>query len=254
MIRKGWLQTWVKWLYRLSLPYHHTVIFENQDDKKWFDAAGLTRPAQSKSVKGCGVNVVDFSLPDNHTVGNKITFSFIGRLIYDKGVKEFIEAAKIVKGKYDGLQFWLVGDVDEGNPSSVRIEELMYWIRDPDIHYHGATDQVKLYYAQSDCIVLPSYPAEGLPKVLMEAMAMKRPVITTRTPGCREAVDEGINGFLVPHGDAEALALAMEKFILLDETARREMGVAAREKTLREFDEHIIVDQLYHYIFPASGN
>ena len=250
MINKGWLNALVKWLYRIALPSHHTVIFENQDDKKFFDAKGLTRPEQSKSVKGCGVNVEDFKPNGVTRQEGRKTFSFIGRLIYDKGVKEFIEAALIVKRKHAGLQFWLVGDVDEGNPSSVRNEELMYWIRDPDIHYHGATDQVKLYYAQSDCIVLPSYPAEGLPKVLMEAMAMERPVITTDTPGCREAVDDGINGFLVPHRNTDALASAMERFILLTDQERQAMGKKAREKTLGEFDERIIVDQLYRYIMP----
>lgn len=254
MIRKGWLNAWVKWLYRIALPSHHAVIFENQDDKQFFDTNGLTRPDQSKSVKGCGVDVEDFKPNEPIKEPGIITFSFIGRLIYDKGVKEFIEAANKVKKKYPGLQFWLVGDVDEGNPSSVRNEELMYWIRDPDIHYHGATDQVKLYYAQSDCIVLPSYPAEGLPKVLMEAMAMERPVITTNTPGCREAVDDSINGFLVPHQDADALASAMERFIRLSDEERKSMGKKAREKTLREFDERIIVNHLYHYIIPNHNS
>ncbi len=248
MIHKGWLNTLVRQMYRIALPWHRKVIFENQDDKKYFDQLGLTHAGQSVSIKGCGLDM-EYFIPNGVDLDPEtITFSFIGRLIYDKGVKEFIEAAQIIKKKYKKLQFWLVGDVDEGNPSSVSNEDLMYWIRDPDIHYHGATDNVKLYFRQSDCIVLPSYRGEGLPKVIMEAMAMERPVITTDTPGCREAVEDGVNGYLVPLQNSNALAQAMEKFILLDPTSRTAMGKKGRIKAMNEFDERIIVEQLYQYL------
>src|SRR5690606_94927 len=127
---------------------------------------------------------------------------------------------------------------DRENPSAVRNEDLVRWVRHPRIHYHGATDQIRTILSQSDCVVLPSY-REGMPRVIMEAMAMERPVITTDTAGCRETVDAGINGFLVPVRDGAALAAAMERFLGLDQAAREAMGKAGREKTLREFDDRL---------------
>jgi glycosyltransferase involved in cell wall biosynthesis len=195
--------------------------------------------------------MANFSPNGDERDPGKTTFSFIGRLIYDKGVREFIEAAQQVKQHHKDVQFWLVGDIDEGNPSSVRNEDLMYWIRDPDIHYHGATDNVKAYFRRTDCLVLPSYSGEGLPKVIMEAMAMERPVITTSTPGCREAVEHGYNGYLVAPHNASAVATAMEAFIALSKDNRIAMGQHGRDKASREFDEHIIVEQLFRFIQSA---
>ncbi len=248
MIHKGWLNTLVKFLYRKTLPWHKKVVFENQDDKVFFDSIGLTKSSQSVSIKGCGVDMEFFKPSGEEKNGHATTFSFIGRLIYDKGVREFIEAAQQIRKKYNDVQFWLVGDIDEGNPSSVSNEDLMYWIRDPNIHYHGATDNVKAFFEQSDCIVLPSYRGEGLPKVIMEAMAMERPVITTDTPGCREAVENDVTGYLVSMQSVESIIQAMEKFIHLEHSARMEMGKQGRRKALKEFDEKIIVDQLYSYL------
>jgi len=248
MIHKGWLNSLVKFLYRVTLPWHKKVIFENEDDKAFFDEKGLTHSAQSASIKGCGVDMNFFKPAGEWRNGHGTTFSFVGRLIYDKGVREFIEAAQHIRKNYANVQFWLVGDIDEGNPSSVSNEDLMYWIRDPFIHYHGATDHVKTFFENSDCIVLPSYRGEGLPKVIMEAMAMERPVITTDTPGCREAVVHGVTGYLVNVKNTDAIIKAMEDFIRLDHDARIAMGKQGRIKALREFDEKIIVEQLYGYL------
>jgi glycosyltransferase involved in cell wall biosynthesis len=135
-----------------------------------------------------------------------------------------------------------VGDIDRENPSAVRNDDLVRWVKHPRIHYHGATDDIRTVLGQSDCIVLPSY-REGMPRVIMEAMAMERPVITTDTAGCRETVDDGVNGYLVGVKDAKALADAMERFLRLDATARAAMGIAGREKALREFDDRLIAGQ-----------
>jgi glycosyltransferase involved in cell wall biosynthesis len=254
MIHKGWLHTLVKSLYRITLPWHKKVIFENEDDKSLFDRDGLTNPNQSVSIKGCGVDMGYFKPLGEWRNGQGTTFTFVGRLIYDKGVREFIKAAQLIRKQHANVQFWLVGDIDEGNPSSVSNEDLMYWIRDPYIHYHGATDHVKSFYENSDCIVLPSYRGEGLPKVIMEAMAMERPVITTDTPGCREAVVNGITGYLVSVQSVESIVKAMEDFIRLDHKARIDMGKQGRLKALKEFDEKIIVDQLYSYLDGSEDN
>lgn len=244
LIHEGWLNVITRFLYNMALPLHRKVVFENTDDKAMFEKAGLVSPSKSLSIKGCGVNTTWYSPNGDGRTKGMITFTFIGRLLYDKGVREFIEAAQIVKRQNENVQFWLIGEIDKENPSSVRNEDLVRWIRDPSIYYHGATDNIKKYIEKSDCIVLPSY-REGMPRVIMEAMAMERPVITTNTAGCRETVDENVNGYLVPVGDATALAGAMNRFMVLDETTRISMGKAGRTKVLGEFDDHIIADQLY---------
>ena len=243
LIHEGWINVITKFLYKLSLRHHRKVIFENKDDKKLFEDEGLVPRAKSMSIKGCGVDTIAFSPNGDGRSDGIITFTFIGRLLYDKGVKEFIEAAQLIQ-ENDHIRFWLVGEIDKENPSSVRNDDLMKWIRDPKIHYHGATDNIRKFIEQSDCIILPSY-REGMPRVIMEAMAMERPVITTDTAGCRETVDENINGYLVPVRDGVALAGAMNKFIELDTPSRMKMGKAGRIKVLKEFDDRIIADHLY---------
>ncbi len=247
LIHEGWLNVVTRFLYHIALPLHHKVVFENIDDKAMFEKAGLVSVSKSLAIKGCGVNTSWYSPNGDGRTKGMITFTFIGRLLYDKGVREFIEAAQIVKKKNENVQFWLIGEIDKENPSSVRNEDLVRWIRDPSIYYHGATDNIKTYIEKSDCIVLPSY-REGMPRVIMEAMAMERPVITTDTAGCRETVDENVNGYLVPVGDATALAGAMNRFMILDEQTRVTMGKAGRRKVLNEFDDHIIADQLYNIL------
>jgi len=247
LMHEGWINVITRFLYKWSLHYHRKVIFENNDDKLLFQKAGLISGAKSVSIKGCGVDSSFFSPNGDGRTNGMITFTFIGRLLYDKGVKEFIEAAQILKKQNHKIQFWLIGEIDRENPSAVRNDDLVKWVRDPSIHYHGATDNIRKFIEKSDCIVLPSY-REGMPRVIMEAMSMERPVITTDTAGCRETVDEKINGYLVPVKDSAALAEAMNEFLLLDTAARDRMGKAGRVKVLSEFDDRIIAEQLYDII------
>lgn len=247
LIHEGFINAVTKNLYRIALPSHKKVIFENKDDKSLFEKLGLVSPRKSLSIKGCGVNSQTYSPNGDGRSDKVVTFTFIGRLLYDKGVGEFIQAAQLVKLSDKNTQFWLIGDMDKENPSSVRHEDLMRWIRDPDIHYHGATENIKKYIEQSDCIVLPSY-REGMPRVIMEAMAMERAVITTDTAGCRETVDQDVNGYLVPVKDPKSLADAMIRFAQLDTEARIQMGKAGRVKVLREFDDNIIADEFHSAI------
>jgi glycosyltransferase involved in cell wall biosynthesis len=244
LIHEGWINLVTRMLYGFSLPLHRKVIFENTDDKNLFEKEGLVKTSKTMAIKGCGVDTTFFSPNGDTRNHEEITFTFIGRLLYDKGVKEFINAAKIVRREKPAVQFWIIGEIDKENPSAVSNEDLMKWIRDPSIHYHGATENIRKYIERSDCIVLPSY-REGMPKVIMESMAMERAVITTDTAGCRETVDESINGFLVPVRDSNALANAMLKFISLNKEEQSEMGKAGRAKVLNEFDDRIIANNLY---------
>ncbi len=244
LMHEGWINVVTRLLYKVTLPSHKKVVFENQDDKIMFEQQHLVSIKKSLSIKGCGVDTNFFSPNGSVQKSELTTFTFIGRLLYDKGVREFIEAAQIVKKQHHQVQFWLIGEIDKENPSSIRNDDLMKWIRDPDIHYHGATENIKKFIELSDCIVLPSY-REGMPRVIMEAMAMACPVITTDTAGCRETVDDGISGYLVPVKNSAALANAMINFIHLDPSAKHLMGQAGRQKVLREFDDKIIANQLY---------
>jgi glycosyltransferase involved in cell wall biosynthesis len=251
LMHEGWINMITRLLYKLTLPLHQKVIFENMDDKAMFEKEHLVSRHKSLSIKGCGVDTQLFSPNGSLEESSVTTFTFIGRLLYDKGVKEFIEAAQLVKKHNPQVQFWLIGEIDKENPSSIRHDDLMKWIRDPDIHYHGATENIRKFIEKSDCVVLPSY-REGMPRVIMEAMSMARPVITTDTAGCRETIEDQVSGFLIPVKDSVALAQAMNDFIALDSHAKKLMGQAGREKVLREFDDKIIADRLYDMLINVN--
>jgi glycosyltransferase involved in cell wall biosynthesis len=253
MIHNGLINRIARILYKNSLRWHRKVIFENEDDRQLFESAGLVSPKKAVSVKGCGVNTEFFKPLNDGRTDEVVTFAFIGRLLYDKGVREFVEAARVVRQHHQHVRFWLIGEVDRENPSSVSHEDLVSWVRDPSIQYLGATDDVRPWIEKSDCIVLPSY-REGMPRIVMEAMAMERAVITTHTAGCRETVDEGITGFLVPIRNAMALAESMEKIIALGPDKRKQMGQVGREKALHEFDDKIIADKLISEIMPLVND
>ncbi len=242
-IHNGYIETITKILYRLTSRFHKKVIFENIDDRLLFVDEKLIKENQGISIKGCGLDATHFSPFPNGIVKSQTTFTFIGRLLYDKGIKEFVEAAKIIKSKYSNVNFWLVGEIDDKNPAAVKKDDLMRWVKDEIVIYHGATNDVRSFIAASDCIVLPSY-REAIARSITEGMAMEKPVITTDTPGCREAVDDGENGFLVPIKNAKALAAAMDKFHLLDADRRHEMGVQGRKKVMAEFDDKLIANEI----------
>ena len=162
--------------------------------------------------------------------------------MYDKGIVEFIEAAKIVKKQNQNAEFWVAGEIDSGNPSSIKIETLHEWIEDGTIKYFGHVRDVRPIIAKSDCIVLPSY-REAMARTLTEALSMEKPIISCDTSGCRAIVDDGINGYLVPVKNVGALAEAMEKYQLLSEGQRKRMGQKGRQKAQDEFDDHIVTRQ-----------
>jgi glycosyltransferase involved in cell wall biosynthesis len=224
-------------------------IFENKDDRFLFNRLGIVPKAKSVSIKGCGVDVHHFKpncISPDHT-GGKVVFSYIGRLVYDKGIKEFVQAAEVVKRRYPQAEFWLVGKIDTENPTAISRQDLMRWTENGTIVYKGYTDDVREWIGLSDCIVLPSY-REGMPRTLKEGMAMGKPLITTNTPGCREAVEHMTNGFLVPLKDSAALAEAMLHFIYMPAIEKEKMGKAGRAKAVDEFDDKKIASQIFEIV------
>ena len=241
-IHNGVVKHTAKQLYKWSTRFHRKVVFENRDDLDLFVDLKLMPREKGISVQGCGVDT-DYFKPDENAPrsSNEFVFTFVGRMLYDKGIREFIEAAKSIIANYPHARFWIVGELDPHNPSSITERDLVQWVKDKEIIYLGAKDNIKSCLEDSDCVVLPSY-REGMSRVIMEAMSMERPVITTDTAGCREAVDHGENGLLVPVGDAEALAEAMIRVLEMDPSERQEMGVNGRQKAISQFDQNLVAE------------
>ncbi len=224
----------VKLLYKAALRSNHVVFFQNPDDLSLFREAGLL-PAKCRAVliNGSGVDVERFSYVEPRV--KPLSFLLIARLIWHKGIREYVEAARFLKSRYPEVSFKLLGPLDT-NPSAIEKKEVEAWVNEGTIEYLGETDDVRPYLAACSVYVLPSY-REGTPRSVLEAMAVGRPVITTNVPGCRETVEEGVNGFLVPAKDSVALADAMEKFILNPEMIL-EMGRKSREIAVQKYNVH----------------
>ncbi|MGH6915423.1 MAG: glycosyltransferase family 4 protein, partial [Geminicoccales bacterium] len=219
-------------LYRASLACCRSVFFQNQDDLDEFRRLGIVSERQELiRVDGSGVDTdyYGFARPQPEPP----TFLLIARLLRDKGIVEYAEAARRLRAQYPQARFQLLGPVDD-NPSAVAAAELDRWRAEGAIDYLGAADDVRPYLRASSVYVLPSY-REGMPRTVLEAMSTGRAIITTDTPGCRETVVPGANGYLVPVRDADALAVAMRRFITRPDLAIA-MGAQSREIALQRFD------------------
>jgi glycosyltransferase involved in cell wall biosynthesis len=220
----------------LGLGQSQLVFFQNPDDERFFRSIGLIDDRQRVvRINGSGVDLqhyVPAALPSE-----PITFLMIGRLIRDKGVGEFVEAARLVREASPEVRFQLLGPLDS-NPTAITSEQLDAWRAEGAIEYLGTTLDVRPFITRSHVIVLPSY-GEGMPRSVLEAMAMARPVLTTDVAGCRETVDGERNGFLVPARDARALADAMLRMIA-DPVALEPMGRHSRAIAEQRFDVHAV--------------
>jgi glycosyltransferase involved in cell wall biosynthesis len=247
-IHNGLVKKTTTQLYKWTSRYHSKFIFENSDDRDLFIDQGLISEGKGIAVDGCGVDTDFYINEKNGRSKSETIFTFIGRLLYDKGIREFIEAAHEVKTRNSNAKFWIIGELDKQNPSAILERDLVKWVKDQTIVYHGSSENVRKYLQDSDCLVLPSY-REGMSRVIMEAMSMERPVITTDTPGCRQAIDDRKNGYLVPVRDSMKLADAMQRFLDLPEEERKAMGVNGRTKAVAQFDERIIASQISDVIY-----
>lgn len=228
----GILETLVGMLYRVSLSGCHHVFFQNRDDRKLFLERGLVpRRVPATVVNGSGVDLEHFGKAEPPPA--PMSFLMICRLMGDKGVREYINAAARLRAEFPEVECRLAGWIDS-NPDSISQAELDRWRKDGTIRFLGRLDDVRPAIREAGVYVLPSY-REGTPRTVLEAMSMGRPIVTTDAPGCRETVVDGSNGFLVPVGSSAALQTAMRKFVVEPRIAR-EMGNRSREIAAEKYD------------------
>ena len=238
---KGLLYYFVKYLYKLSLSYPLEVWFLNNDDRIIFIKNKIVTAGKSYLLPGEGIDTNFFKPPAIYFESEVTTFILISRMLYDKGIKEYIDAIELLKEKGYSISCLLLGQIDNENPEAIAIETIIGWQNKGFITYLGQTTNVISYIAKTHAVVLPSY-REGVPRVLLEAASMGIPIITTRIPGCSDVVEDSINGFLCTVKNSIDLAEKMEKFILLSNKERIKMGIAGIKKMQENFEEKIIID------------
>jgi glycosyltransferase involved in cell wall biosynthesis len=239
-INSDWRSAVSKQLYHWALRYPNEIWFLNQDDFGVFKEQGLIKGRTVRVLDGEGVDTEHFAPRLRQPAEGPVTFLMISRLYWDKGVREYVEAAAIVKQRFPDARFHILGPLGDVSPSAVTPAQVKDWETKGWITHLGSTTDVRPYIADSDCIVLPSY-REGLSRSLMEAASMARPIITTDVVGCREVVDHEVNGFLCRAMDAADLASQMMRFLELPPENRRDMGEAGRRKVLSRFDVRDVV-------------
>lgn len=234
------LRVVVKLLYKMALPKNRKVFFQNPDDQQLFQQWGLITPQQGEIIAGSGVDLSHFSRTNGKSWPN--SFIMVARLLEDKGVREFVQAARKIKHDHPQTIFSLMGNLETGL-MAITQKELQKWIDSGVINYIPYSPQVKEQLQKHQVFVLPSYYREGIPLSILEAMSMEMPVITTLAPGCRETVIEGENGHLIPVKDAPALAARMKKFLDHPDYIKK-LGQAGRQICEEKFDARKVNDQM----------
>ncbi len=231
-------------LYRLAFSFANKVLFQNTDDLQIFTDNKFVDKQKTQIVPGSGIDInrfhPDFCLSCHDYLGtlssetNVTRFLMIARLLKDKGIYEYVEAAKLILQDNKNVEFHLLGEIDNDNPSAIKKEELEQWIKDGVIHFHAHTKDTRPFICNSDCVVLPSY-REGMPRVILEGMAMGKPCITTDAPGCKDAIADGETGFLCKTGNAVSLKESIQTFLSLDNVYKSKIGENARKRAENVF-------------------
>lgn len=235
-LRRRALRYAVSRLYKCALKTNRRVLFLNPDDLGQFLAGKIVKPEQATQIDGIGLDL-DYYVPVAPVL-EPVTFLLVARMLREKGVYDFIDAARTVKRRYPHVRFMLVGGTDP-NPGSVDRADLESWKREGLVEWAGRVSDVRPWIARASVFVLPSYYREGVPRTNQEAMAMERPVITTDHIGCRETVVDGVNGYLVPVRRPDVLAATMTRFVESPDLIQR-MGREGRRIAKERFDVRAI--------------
>jgi glycosyltransferase involved in cell wall biosynthesis len=240
-MRQGLLNRVVRGLYKVGLAGAHTVFFQNADDRAQFVDLRLVRPDQTVLLPGSGIDLARFAAVPPNDPARPLRFLLVARMLWDKGVGEYVEAARMVKAEHPHVRFGLLGGVGAQNRTAIPPATVEGWVREGVVDHYPPVDDVRAPMAEADVIVLPSY-REGTSRVLLEASALARPMITTDVPGCRDVVEDGVAGLLVAVRDASSLAAAMRRMIAFSPAQRAEMGQAARARVERDYAEQRVID------------
>ncbi|MGF6781260.1 glycosyltransferase family 4 protein [Paraburkholderia sp. GAS334] len=241
-----------KKLYRFAFRFPREIWFLNHDDEAAFvDQKLLVYPERARLLHGEGVDLDQFAFAPL-VERERFTFVLIGRLLWDKGVGEYVEAARRLRARYPHARFLLLGPVGVDNPSAITRDEVDAWQREGVIEYAGEAHDVRPFIVDADCVVLPSY-REGVPRTLMEASAMGRPIVATDVPGCREVVADGVNGWLCEVKSADSLAAKLAQMLDMSGDERRAMGERGRKKVASEFDEKVVVERYKDLLHTLTG-
>ncbi len=241
-INRGIVSVVSKLLYRLALRFSGQVWFLNQEDRMAFESAGLVDGRKCTVLPGEGIDLDFFAPPTqpDEPTSDQFRFLLIARMLWDKGIGEYVEAARALKVRHAHMRFLLVGPPGGENPSAIAQRQIDAWVAEGVIEYLGVARDIRPVIGAAHCVVLPSY-REGIPRALLEAAAMGRPVIATAVPGCKDVVDDGETGLLCRARDAADLEAKMEEMEQQDLAAWRRMGDAGRAKMASSFDERYVI-------------
>jgi len=238
-IKKNWITPIVLGLYRLVLSRAAHVFFQNEDDRSLFVKEKLVKPEITGVLPGSGIDLDKYQSDSPVASGDIRRFLLMARLLWDKGVGEYVKAARRVKAENPDVIFQILGFLSVDNRTAVSSDDIANWQNEGLIEYLGSAKDVRPFIEAADCVVLPSY-REGTPRSLLEAGAMSRPIITTDVPGCRQIVDDGQNGFLCEVRNSIDLAKKMKQFLALSVFEQQKLGQMSREKMVRQYDVEIV--------------
>ncbi len=240
-INKRFATRVAKALYKTALSHPDTVFFQNNEDMEIFRELGLVKTEKSQRIPGSGVDIERFSpITESSTQEDKpFIFLLATRMLWEKGVQEFADAASLVKQQYQNVIYRLVGPLGADNPEALSSEDMHKLTAKGVVEYAGVSDQMETIIGEADCIVLPSY-REGLPKILLEAAAMAKPIITTNVPGCRDVVEHGVHGLLCEARHVDDLVEQMATMLKMHDEGRWQMGAKGREKIVNEYAQEIV--------------
>ena len=233
---ESWMQKIALTIYKLGLRKAQKVFFQNTTNRDFMISLNVIKGAYDL-LPGSGVNLARYEVseyPDKDTVD----FVFVGRMMKEKGIENYMEAAEYIREKYPETRFHICGSYEQDYRE--KLEQLQ---KDGVIVYHGMVKDMVAIYKEMSCTIHPSYYPEGLSNVLLESSACARPIITTDRPGCREVIDDGVNGYICKQNYTEDLIMQIEKFLALPKETRKQMGIAGRAKVEKEFNRQIVIDK-----------
>ncbi|NOU47306.1 MAG: glycosyltransferase family 4 protein [Bacteroidales bacterium] len=230
-------------LYKFSLRFPSKVFFLNTDDREIFLHNRIIPNEKASLLPSEGIDTEYYQPIPTSPKDRDFTFLLIARLLWEKGVGEYAEAARILRSDNTiNARFMLIGYIDSDNPGGISKTQIQQWSDEGIIEYCGTAEDIRNIISESDCVVLPSYYREGVPRTLLEAASMAKPIITTDNVGCREVIDDGINGFICKTKDSTNLSEVMRRMIRLTPEKREKMGQSGRNKILNQFDERIVIN------------